>query len=260
MDRANREVKYMGDGYFNLLLFITTMGAGLLAYLVDRSIFKTGQLTMKMPVLVGLCFFILFLFVGIAVLLTIILTASWRGEVIFDSYPIFFLCMAGAALVAFGLGALFQWLYGLGSDTASQLTGGGGLVDKVLEGDFSLSDTTSILGGGRNLYGYRVPTGGASFLLGFLRVFFLTIMGTFLGAVMSFATFFEPTIKLSLICSGATAFFGALVMEIGAQAIHLPANICWLLLWLFFAMTIATGPYMLGFKRVYRNQNTSLRR
>ena len=266
--RGSVIVGYQGDGYFNVLLTCTTLGAGFLAFWVGHRIFQVKQFTTSLPAIVGLCYLILFLFVGLAVILTVHITGSAQHEILFDNKPVFFLLMAGALIVSFLLAMLFQWLYGLGDASGSLIDRAGSIVDKgkdtlnkVLEGDASLHDIKAAVSSvaGRHLLGYRIVGGVGGFFLGVLRVLFLTILGAILGAVMSYATFFEPSITLSLICAGGTAFLGAVIMEICAQVFY-SSLVGWVICWMLFAVVISNGPLLFGFIRSRKGETTAPRR
>lgn len=76
----------------------------------------------------------------------------------------------------------------------------------------------------------------------FLRILFLTILGAAIGCGIALVYGYEESLPLTMIASGVTAVLGALIMELGCNAVGASDKWMWLLLWILIALTIALKP------------------
>ena len=88
-----------------------------------------------------------------------------------------------------------------------------------------------------------------NFLYGLMRVVFLTILGTLLGAIAWLASGAVSSMQLTLISSAVKALIGALLMELCSSLSGVSDRLLWLILWVLIAATIALGPRLLGGSR-----------
>ena len=90
----------------------------------------------------------------------------------------------------------------------------------------------------RDLVSSRAVT-KLSFLYGLMRVIFLTILGAAIGLLSMIAYGRNDSTELTLISSVATAFVGALVMEIGTS-LGLSDVVMWAILWVLIATLVCS--------------------
>lgn len=77
-------------------------------------------------------------------------------------------------------------------------------------------------------------------LFGFLRVLFLTLLGTAIGLTAAVAYGQTDSMSLILPSSIVKSLLGALLLELGTSLLHLPDNPLWLILWLLIAALLCT--------------------
>lgn len=91
-----------------------------------------------------------------------------------------------------------------------------------------------------DLLSTRFSGGQLGILFGFLRVLFLTLLGTAIGLTAAVAYGQLDCVKLIFVSSLVKSLLGALVMEVGTSVLGLPENILWLVLWVLIALTLCT--------------------
>ena len=87
-------------------------------------------------------------------------------------------------------------------------------------------------------------------LYGFLRVIFLTLIGTMMGTFIAYAYGNPESYLISIIASVVLSLIGALFMELLTGVAHINHKPVWLILWAFLAATIVLKRYIRGMKTV----------
>ena len=85
-------------------------------------------------------------------------------------------------------------------------------------------------------------------LYGFLRILFVTLLGTLIGGLVAFAYGNQDSYIVSTVASAVTSLIGALLMELLTGPLHLNDRFAWLFMWIFIALTILLKRYMRGIK------------
>lgn len=102
---------------FDIVLFITSHAAGLAAWLVGTVLYHALEEKMAQSLLIGLEFLLLFVIVSAAVIIVGAVKGTFEDFVLFlDEKWKIFLFLAAGGIAVFGLGVLFQFLYGLNSE------------------------------------------------------------------------------------------------------------------------------------------------
>ena len=83
-------------------------------------------------------------------------------------------------------------------------------------------------------------------LYGFLRILFLTLIGTMMGAFIAYAYGNQDSYIISTIASAVLSLIGALLMEILTGVLHFNHKPAWLILWAFVAATVLLKRYVRG--------------
>ena len=150
----------------------------------------------------------------------------------------------GISISTVGLGAVDE---GLMSKIAKSTGGVFVDVDDASQLSAAMSSAASSYSA-RDLLSTRYTT-RLSFLYGLMRVVFLAILGTLIGAVAWIASGSESSMSLTLVSSGVKSLVGALVMELFSSLSGLSDRLLWLVLWVLIAATLALGPNVLGISR-----------
>lgn len=97
----------------------------------------------------------------------------------------------------------------------------------------------------RDLLSYRNMR-EKNWVYAFLRIVFLTILGTFVGVMMIFASTKEDDALLILISSIGKSLIGSIFMELGIQVIGIPWQVMWLVYWWLVAslLTLKNEKYL----------------
>ena len=82
-----------------------------------------------------------------------------------------------------------------------------------------------------------------NFLYGFLRILFITLIGTLMGGLIAFAYGNQDSYFVSTIASAVLSLIGALIMELFTGVLHFNDKFVWLILWIFLAATILLKRY-----------------
>ena len=139
-----RRVKNEG---FNFEMLAASLSAGLISWAVCWPLYSLMVFAVPRTVIMGIMFLILI----IAVLATVFVLSHQMGTNENTNIAILLI----AALTAFLLSLLFQWLYGIGADNT------------------------------RDLLSARETQGFISIVLGILRVVFLTVIGVAIGVAVA---------------------------------------------------------------------------
>ncbi len=99
----------------------------------------------------------------------------------------------------------------------------------------------AVLGADRDLLSARCNASPDA-LYAAMRVVFLFLLGALLGVLCAIAYGSHDAAPLILAASAVQALLGAVGMEVGVQALALPAELLWLALWVLLALTIALVP------------------
>lgn len=100
----------------------------------------------------------------------------------------------------------------------------------------------------RDLLSTRYTT-HLGFLYGLMRVVFLTILGTLIGAVAWIASGAVSSMSLTIVSSVIKSLLGALVMELFSSLSGLSDRLLWLILWVLIAAMLVLCPRFLGGNR-----------
>lgn len=77
-------------------------------------------------------------------------------------------------------------------------------------------------------------------LYGFLRVLFLSLLGSGLGFLVAVAYGFQDSTSLIIVSSIVKSVLGAIIMELGTSVLGFSDKFMWLILWLLLSITLAT--------------------
>lgn len=77
-------------------------------------------------------------------------------------------------------------------------------------------------------------------LYGFLRILFLSLLGSGLGFLVAVAYGFQDSTSLIIVSSVVKSVFGAAIMELGTSVLGFSDKFMWLVLWILFSITLAT--------------------
>lgn len=106
---------------FDLVLFIASIVAGVAAWLLGLGLYNVFEETMPQPLLIGLEFLLLFLILCVTVMIVGAIKGSFEGYIFFlDETWKIILFLVGGGIAVFGLGVLFQYIYGLNSEKVVQ--------------------------------------------------------------------------------------------------------------------------------------------
>jgi len=77
-------------------------------------------------------------------------------------------------------------------------------------------------------------------LYGFLRILFLSLLGTGLGFLVSIAYGFQDSTSLIIVSSIIKSVLGAVIMELGTSVLGFSDKFMWLVFWILLSITLAT--------------------
>lgn len=77
-------------------------------------------------------------------------------------------------------------------------------------------------------------------LYGFLRVLFLSLLGSGLGFLVAVAYGFPDSTSLIIVSSIVKSVLGAIIMELGTSVLGFSDKFMWLILWILLSITLAT--------------------
>lgn len=91
-------------------------------------------------------------------------------------------------------------------------------------------------------------------LFGFLRVLFITLIGTIMGFLVAYAYGNRDSYMISTAASAVLSLIGAVIMEVFTVVFHFNNKPVWMVLWAFLAATILLKQYTrhMGIEDLYR--------
>ena len=194
-----RRVKNEG---FNFEMLAASLSAGLISWAVCWPLYSLMVFAVPRTVIMGIMFLILI----IAVLATVFVLSHQMGTNENTNIAILLI----AALTAFLLSLLFQWLYGIGADNT------------------------------RDLLSARETQGFISIVLGILRVVFLTVIGVAIGVAVAESYGREEAKELIDIGSAVTSFIAAVLIEFGTISLPGTSAKMGIIFWILTAATFTT--------------------
>ena len=194
-----RRVKNEG---FNFERLAASLSAGLISWAVCWPLYSLMVFAVPRTVIMGIMFLILI----IAVLATVFVLSHQMGTNENTNIAILLI----AALTAFLLSLLFQWLYGIGADNT------------------------------RDLLSARETQGFISIVLGILRVVFLTVIGVAIGVAVAESYGREEAKELIYIGSAVKSFIAAVLIEFGTISLPGTSAKMGIIFWILTAATFTT--------------------
>ena len=194
-----RRVKNEG---FNFEMLAASLSAGLISWAVCWPLYSLMVFAVPRTVIMGIMFLILI----IAVLATVFVLSHQMGTNENTNIAILLI----AALTAFLLSLLFQWLYGIGADNT------------------------------RDLLSARETQGFISIVLGILRVVFLTVIGVAIGVAVAESYGREEAKELIYIGSAVKSFIAAVLIEFGTISLPGTSGKMGIIFWILTAATFTT--------------------
>ncbi len=194
-----RRVKNEG---FNFEMLAASLSAGLISWAVCWPLYSLMVYAVPRTVIMGIMFLILI----IAVLATVFVLSHQMGTNENTNIAILLI----AALTAFLLSLLFQWLYGIGADNT------------------------------RDLLSARGTQGFISIVLGILRVVFLTVIGVAIGVAVAESYGREEAKELIYIGSAVKSFIAAVLIEFGTISLPGTSAKMGIIFWILTAATFTT--------------------
>ena len=194
-----RRVKNEG---FNFEMLAASLSAGLISWAVCWPLYSLMVFAVPRTVIMGIMFLILI----IAVLATVFVLSHQMGTNENTNIAILLI----AALTAFLLSLLFQWLYGIGGDNT------------------------------RDLLSARETQGFISIVLGILRVVFLTVIGVAIGVAVAESYGREEAKELIYIGSAVKSFIAAVLIEFGTISLPGTSAKMGIIFWILTAATFTT--------------------
>lgn len=194
-----RRVKNEG---FNFEMLAASLSAGLISWAVCWPLYSLMVFAVPRTVIMGIMFLILI----IAVLGTVFVLSHQMGTNENTNIAILLI----AALTAFLLSLLFQWLYGIGADNT------------------------------RDLLSARGTQGFISIVLGILRVVFLTVIGVAIGVAVAESYGREEAKELIYIGSAVKSFIAAVLIEFGTISLPGTSAKMGIIFWILTAATFTT--------------------
>lgn len=194
-----RRVKNEG---FNFEMLAASLSAGLISWAVCWPLYSLMVFAVPRTVIMGIMFLILI----IAVLATVFVLSHQMGTNENTNIAILLI----AALTAFLLSLLFQWLYGIGADNT------------------------------RDLLSARGTQGFISIVLGILRVVFLTVIGVAIGVAVAESYGREEAKELIYIGSAVKSFIAAVLIEFGTISLPGTSAKMGIIFWILTAATFTT--------------------
>ena len=194
-----RRVKNEG---FNFEMLAASLSAGLISWAICWPLYSLMVFSVPRTVIMGIMFLILI----IIVLATVFILSHQMGTNENTNIAVLLI----AALTAFLLTLLFQWLYGMGADNT------------------------------RDLLSARETTGFVSLVLGILRVVFLTVIGVAIGVAVAECYGREEAKELIYIGSAVKSFIAAVLIEVGTISVPETSAKMGIIFWVLAAATFTT--------------------
>ena len=202
--RRNRVVntRRVKNESFNFELLAASLSAGLIAWAICWPLYSLMVFSVPRTVVMGIMFLILI----IIILATVFILSHQMGTNENTNIAI----LLTAALTAFLLTLLFQWLYGMGADNT------------------------------RDLLSAREARGFISIVLGILRVVFLTVIGVAIGVAVAESYGREEAKELIYIGSAVKSFIAAVLIEFGTISLPETSAKMGIIFWILTAATFTT--------------------
>ena len=202
--RRNRVVntRRVKNESFNFELLAASLSAGLIAWAICWPLYSLMVFSVPRTVVMGIMFLILI----IIILATVFILSHQMGTNENTNIAVLLI----AALTAFLLSLLFQWLYGIGADNT------------------------------RDLLSARGTQGFISIVLGILRVVFLTVIGVAIGVAVAESYGREEAKELIYIGSAVKSFIAAVLIEFGTISLPGTSAKMGIIFWILTAATFTT--------------------